>query len=55
MRVARHNFPACLRVTYYFFCLGAYNQQLFKWDFQVQLKPGANSVTLDQHNAVLVN
>ncbi|MGO8818722.1 MAG: hypothetical protein ACLQVG_29105 [Terriglobia bacterium] len=41
--------------NYYFFCLGAYNQQLFKWDFQVQLKPGANSVTLDQHNAVLVN
>jgi uncharacterized membrane protein len=41
--------------TYYFFCLGAYNKQLFKWDFQVQLKPGANSVTLDQHNAVLVN
>jgi hypothetical protein len=41
--------------TYYFFCLGGYNNQLFKWDFQVQLKPGANSVTLDQHNAVAVN
>jgi len=41
--------------TYYFFCLGSYNKQLFKWDFQVQLKPGANSVTLDQHNAVAVN
>ena len=41
--------------TYYFFCLGAYNKQLFEWDFQVQLKPGANSVTLDQHNAVAVN
>ena len=41
--------------TYYFFCLGGYNKQLFKWDFPVQLKPGANSVTLDQHNAVLVN
>lgn len=41
--------------TYYFFCLGAYNNQLFKWDFKVELKPGANSVTLDQHNAVLVN
>jgi hypothetical protein len=41
--------------TYHFFCLGAYNKQLFKWDFQVQLKSGANSVTLDQHNAVAVN
>jgi uncharacterized membrane protein len=41
--------------TYYFFCLGAYNNQLFKWDFQVQLKAGANSVTLDQHNAAAVN
>jgi len=41
--------------TYYFFCLGSYNKQLFKWDFQVQLKPGANSVTHDQHNAVAVN
>jgi hypothetical protein len=28
------------------FCLGNYSKQLFKWDFQVQLKPGANSVTL---------
>ena len=41
--------------TYYFFCLGAYNNQLYKWDFQVQLKSGANSVTLDQHNAAAVN
>jgi uncharacterized membrane protein len=41
--------------TYYFFCLGGYNNQLYKWDFQIQLKPGTNSVTLDQHNAVLVN
>jgi hypothetical protein len=41
--------------TYYFFCLGAYNNQLYKWDFQVQLKSGANSVTLDQKNAAAVN
>jgi hypothetical protein len=41
--------------TYYFFCLGAYNNQMYKWDFQVQLKSGANSVTLDQHNAAAVN
>jgi uncharacterized membrane protein len=41
--------------TYYFFCLGGYNNHLLKWDFQVQLKPGTNSVTLDEHNAALVN
>lgn len=41
--------------TYYFFCLGAYNNQMFKWDFSVELKAGANSVTLDQHNAAAVN
>ncbi len=41
--------------AYYVFCLGAYNNQLFKWDFQVQLKAGANSLTLDQHNAAAVN
>ena len=41
--------------TYYFFCLGALNNQLFKWDFRIELKPGANSVTLDQSNAALVN
>ena len=41
--------------TYYFFRLGGYNKQLYKWDFSVDLKSGANSITLDQHNAVLVN
>jgi len=41
--------------TYYFFCLGNYNNQLFKWDFPIQLKAGANSLTLDQHNAAAVN
>lgn len=41
--------------AYYFFCLGAINNQLFKWDFRIELKPGANSVTLDQSNATPVN
>ena len=30
--------------TYYFFCLGGVNQQLYKWDFRLELKPGANSL-----------
>ena len=41
--------------TYYFFCLGAYNNQALKWEFRVELKPGANAVTLDQSNATPVN
>jgi hypothetical protein len=41
--------------TYYFFCAGGYNKQLYKWDFKVDLKPGTNSITLDQRNAAPVN
>ncbi len=41
--------------TYYLFCVGVYNRQLYKWDFKVGLKPGTNSVTLDLRNAVPVN
>jgi hypothetical protein len=47
--------PAVAAGTYYFFCLGGINKQLFKWDFPVNLKPGANVVTLDQRNATPVN
>jgi len=47
--------PALPAGTYYFFCLGGYNKQLFKWNFTVELKAGANSITLDQRNAVPVN
>lgn len=41
--------------TYYFFCMGTYNQQLYKWDFKIDLKPGSNPITLDQRNAAPVN
>jgi hypothetical protein len=41
--------------TYYFFCLGAVNKQLYKWAFKVDLKAGSNPVSLDQSNATLVN
>lgn len=40
--------------TYYFYAQGDYNAQLYKWDFKVELKPGANSLTLDQRNATPV-
>jgi hypothetical protein len=41
--------------TYYFFCAGGYNKQLYKWDFKVELIAGTNSVVLDQRNATPVN
>jgi hypothetical protein len=31
-----------------------FNQQNLFWGFKVDLQPGANSVTLDQHNAVVM-
>jgi len=40
---------------YNFYCSGAYNRQLYKWDLKVELKSGVNSLTLDQRNATPVN
>jgi len=36
--------------TYYLFAIAPYNKQALVWDLRVDLKPGANSVTLDQRN-----
>jgi hypothetical protein len=36
--------------TYYLFAITPYNKQPLVWDLRVDLKPGANSVTLDQRN-----
>ena len=36
--------------TYYLFSLAPHNGRLLVWDLRVDLKPGANSVTLDQRN-----
>jgi len=36
--------------TYYLFSLAPHNGRLLVWDLRVVLKPGANSVTLDQSN-----
>ncbi|HLY63019.1 MAG TPA: hypothetical protein VKV95_19910 [Terriglobia bacterium] len=41
--------------TYYFFCMGGFNNQLYKWDFKIDLKPGMNPITLDLRNAAPVN
>jgi hypothetical protein len=41
--------------TYYLMISTRYNNQSLIWGQAVQLKPGANSVTLDQSNAVPIN
>ncbi len=37
--------------VYYLMVAARYNGQALYWDLKVELKPGANSVVLDQHNA----
>lgn len=37
--------------TYYLFTVANYNNQFLVWDLRVDLKPGANSVTLTQANS----
>jgi hypothetical protein len=37
--------------TYYLFSLAPHNGRLLVWDLRVVLKPGSNSVTLDQRNS----
>jgi hypothetical protein len=41
--------------TYYLMLSTRYNNQPISWDMKVELKAGANSVTLDQRNAAPVN
>jgi hypothetical protein len=47
--------PAVLPGTYDLFSLAPYNVRLFVWDLRIDLKPGANSVTLDQRNSAPLN
>ena len=37
--------------TYFLFSVARYNNQFLVWDLRVDLKPGANSVVLDQRNS----
>jgi len=48
-------FPGVPPGTYYLMIATRYNNQALVWGQAVQLKAGANSVTLDQSNAVPVN
>jgi hypothetical protein len=48
-------FPAVPAGTYYVFASTRYNNQPFFWDLRVDLRPGANAVTLDQRNSAPIN
>jgi hypothetical protein len=41
--------------TYYLMISAEYNKQHLAWSFKVDLKPGPNTPTLDQHDATPVN
>lgn len=46
----RATLPAVPAGTYYLFAIAPYNQKPLVWDLRVDLKPGANSITLNQTN-----
>lgn len=48
-------FPAIPAGTYYLFGTTRYNNVLLLWNLKVDVKPGQNSVTLDQRNAASLN
>jgi hypothetical protein len=48
-------FPGVPPGTYYLMIATRYNNQALVWGQAVQLKAGANSITLDQSNATPVN
>jgi hypothetical protein len=47
----RGTFPGVAPGNYYLMISTRYNNQVLIWGQAVQLKPGANSLTLEQHNA----
>jgi hypothetical protein len=46
----RTTFPGVPPGTYYLMVSGRYNNQALNWNLKVDLKAGANSITLDEHN-----
>jgi hypothetical protein len=48
-------FPGVPAGTYYLMISTRYNNQALVWGQAVQLKPGPNSMTLDQSNATPIN
>ncbi|WP_433983227.1 hypothetical protein RBB78_17390 [Tunturiibacter empetritectus] len=48
-------FPGVAPGTYYLMISARYNNQALVWDHPIQLKPGPNSLSLDQRNATPIN
>ena len=48
------NFPNARAGTYYLLLTANYNGTHFVWDVRLDMKPGANSITLDQRNGTPV-
>jgi hypothetical protein len=48
-------FPGVPPGTYYLMISARYNNQALVWDHPIQLKPGPNSLSLDQRNATPIN
>jgi hypothetical protein len=48
-------FPGVPPGSYYLMISTQYNKQNLSWGFKVELHTGANSVTLDQRNAIVIN
>lgn len=46
----RASFPGVPAGSYYLYTVTAHNRQFLVWDLRVDLKPGANSITLDSRN-----
>jgi len=51
----RATFPGVTEGTYYLMISARYNNQALVWDMPVHLKPGSNSLTLDQANASILH
>ncbi|NYF51999.1 hypothetical protein HDF12_002364 [Edaphobacter lichenicola] len=48
-------FPGVSPGTYYLMISARYNNQALVWDHPIQLKPGPNTLSLDQRNATPIN
>jgi hypothetical protein len=48
---ARATLPEVPAGTYYLYTIAVHNKQLLVWDLRVDLKPGSNSIVLNQANA----
>ena len=48
-------FPPLPAGTYYLVGSALYDNRQIIWDLRIDIKPGANSVTLDQRNAAPIN